>query len=164
MKFSLETLRPAIAFNPKDSPDPLAQVKASPGSFMFLGYYRNAVGRVFAAEGMVVCCLSKHRGVDKGLLKAEVEYLRNLLVLEYFIPAINVDETLRSLKRKKVIVETAEHSFELAKEHYWEAFLGSFVWPFIECYWGLLLYFNELLATKVRSDFAYSKVISALIL
>eukprot|EP00826_Nyctotherus_ovalis_P053256 TRINITY_DN6893_c0_g1_i4.p1 TRINITY_DN6893_c0_g1~~TRINITY_DN6893_c0_g1_i4.p1 ORF type:complete len:132 (-),score=13.30 TRINITY_DN6893_c0_g1_i4:400-795(-) len=131
---------------------------------MFLGYYRNAVGRVFAAEGMVVCCLSRHKSMDKDLLKVEVEYLRNLFALEYLIPAINIDETLRSLKNKKVIIETSEHSFELAKEQYWEAFQGSFIWPFVECYWGLLLHLNELLAKKVRSDFVYSKVIFALIL
>jgi len=124
---------------------------------MFLGYYRNSVGRVFAPEGMVICSLFKHRETNKATLEQDIDFLKNLLSLEYFISTINIDDILNSLKNKNVIEETDGGLFKLRKEQYWEKFFGSFIWPFIECYWGLLLYLHESL--NVHKDFLCSKVI-----
>ena len=126
---------------------------------MFLGFYRNSIGRVFAPEGIIVSCVFRHKeGIIKEQLKADVEFVQKLLNIEYFNVEIDLEYTIDSLKKKRVVIETENGILKLGEELHWIIYLGSFIWPFIECYWGLAVYL--LFATQnIKINLLWAKVI-----
>ena len=148
----------------------MVYAKSVDGSLMLLGYYRNSLGRVFAYEGFLSCCLfmSLNAPITITELKANYKYLSDLLRMEYLVSPISIEDALESLRNKGVIIETSGEVISIRKEvksSYWITFLGSFIWPLIECYWTCALYFNSfILGKKITYTMLCHKVIYFLIL
>jgi glycerol-3-phosphate O-acyltransferase len=148
-----------------DNNDSLIYAKTIDKSLMLLGYYRNALGRVFLHEGFVTSWLFKLRNekIVKQKLKEKYDYLFDLLHAEYLIPSPTFEDTIELLKAKGVVLEYNEGVIEAGKDEFslfWINYLASFVWSLLECYFGnrLFLYFF-IVGRKVTYSIACHKVI-----
>eukprot|EP00826_Nyctotherus_ovalis_P003572 TRINITY_DN10729_c0_g4_i2.p1 TRINITY_DN10729_c0_g4~~TRINITY_DN10729_c0_g4_i2.p1 ORF type:complete len:186 (+),score=42.72 TRINITY_DN10729_c0_g4_i2:77-634(+) len=135
----------SAAVEVKSTSDCLIYAKGLDKSLMLLGYYRNALGRVFLYEGFATCWLSKLKDgrVAKEVLKNKYEYLADLLQVEYIVPSVTFCETVELLKSKGVVTELKEGTVEVGRNDtslFWVNYLASFVWPLIECYFANALF------------------------
>ena len=145
--------------------DNLIYAKTIDISLMVLGYYRNALGRVFLYEGFITSCLSKlkNESITKQELKEKYNYLSDLLHVEYLIPVATFEETIQLLKATRLLMEHKEDVIEAAKDEFslfWINYLASFVWPLLECYFGngIFLY-SFIVSRKITYATACQKVI-----
>lgn len=131
---------------------------------MLLGYYRNALGRVFLYEGFITCWLSKLKdeAIAKHQLKEYFNYLADLLQVEYLIPPVTFEDTMNVLKSKGIVTELKEDLIEVGKSEisiFWINYLASFVWPLVECYFANALFlYSFIIGRKMTYATACYKV------
>lgn len=137
----------------KSTSDCLVYAKGADKSLMLLGYYRNALGRVFLHEGLAACWLSRAKDgrVAKGELKGRYERLADLLQAEYVVTPIAFCDTLELLKAKGVVTELKEGTVEVGRNDtslFWVNYLASFVWPLVECYFANALFLHSFIVGR----------------
>lgn len=112
-----------------------------------LSYYRNQVGHLFLAEGVVICALygfRQMRASDAGVLEDEllqsVQFLSRLLKLEFiFSPAheieVNFQETLEWMLSRGALTRSEGRIKVTAGNEKMFSFLQALYGPFVDSYW-----------------------------